>query len=157
MRLCKMDAQAFTVPSTLARRSEFYHLTGEIKCENACICLRDRSRDRSRDKIKRFGLAMNKWTIRDIAAEAGVSKSTVSRILNGQPDVDEETSARVLQMIERVGYVRSDKALKLAQGRANMIALVAEFDTSTWMVEVLRGAMGVASADELRSHPSRLA
>ena len=86
---------------------------------------------------------MKKWTIRDIAAEAGVSKSTVSRILNGQPDVDEETSARVLQVIDRVGYVRSDKALKLTQGRANMIALVAGFDTSTWMIEVLRGAMGV--------------
>ena len=86
---------------------------------------------------------MNKWTIRDIAAEAGVSKSTVSRILNGQPDVDAETSERVLRVIERVGYVRSDKALKLTQGRANMIAVVAAFDTSTWMIEVLRGAMGV--------------
>ncbi len=86
---------------------------------------------------------MRKWTIRDIAAEAGVSKSTVSRILNGQPDVDAETSARVLDVIERVGYVRSDKALNLTQGRSNMIALVAGFDTSTWMIEVLRGAMGV--------------
>ena len=86
---------------------------------------------------------MSKWTIKDIAAEAGVSKTTVSRVLNGQPDVDSETSARVNEIIERVGYVRSDKALRLAHGRANVIALIVEFDTSTWMIEVLRGAMGV--------------
>jgi LacI family transcriptional regulator len=86
---------------------------------------------------------MRKWTIKDIAAEAGVSKTTVSRVLNGQPDVDVETLNRVHEIIDRVGYVRSAKALRLAHGRANIIALVAAFDTSTWMVEVLRGTMGV--------------
>jgi LacI family transcriptional regulator len=86
---------------------------------------------------------MNRWTIRDIANLAGVSKSTVSRILNGLPDVDAATSARVNAVIERVGYVRNAKALQLAQGRANAIAIIGEFDTSSWMVEVLRGAMSV--------------
>lgn len=84
--------------------------------------------------------------ISDIAARARVSKTTVSRVLNGRPDVDAETAARVNQLIEEVGYVRSTQAVKLAHGRANVVALVAGFDTSPWMIEVLRGAMGILQA-----------
>jgi LacI family transcriptional regulator len=84
---------------------------------------------------------VHRWTITDIAREARVSKTTVSRVLNGRPDVDAETSARVLKLIDEVGYVRSARALQLAKGRANAIGLLAPFDTSPWMVEVLRGAM----------------
>jgi LacI family transcriptional regulator, galactose operon repressor len=84
---------------------------------------------------------MARWTITDIAREARVSKTTVSRVLNGRPDVDGDTSARVLKLIDDVGYVRSARALQLAKGHANAVGLLAPFDTSPWMVEVLRGAM----------------
>jgi LacI family transcriptional regulator len=84
---------------------------------------------------------VGRWTISDIAERANVSKTTVSRVLNGRPDVDPETSARVLEIVERVGYVRSAQAVQLASGRANVVALLAPFDTSPWMFEVLRGAM----------------
>jgi LacI family transcriptional regulator len=84
---------------------------------------------------------MSKWTISDIAREANVSKTTVSRVLNGRPDVDAETSARVAALIAGVGYVRSARAVQLAHGRANAVGLLAPFDTSPWMIEVLRGAM----------------
>lgn len=87
------------------------------------------------------GEVMAKWTISDIADEAKVSKTTVSRVLNGRPDVDAETSARVLAVVERVGYVRSAKAVQLAHGRNNAVGLLAPFDTTPWMFEVLRGAM----------------
>lgn len=84
---------------------------------------------------------MRRWTISDIAESAGVSKTTVSRVLNEKPDVDAETSARVLKVVEEVGYVRSAKAMQLAKGRANVVGLLAPFDTTPWMIEVLRGAM----------------
>ncbi|MDW6025424.1 LacI family DNA-binding transcriptional regulator [Mesorhizobium sp. BAC0120] len=84
---------------------------------------------------------MRKWTISDLAREANVSKTTVSRVLNGRPDVDAETSARLLALIEDVGYVRSARAVQLAKGRANVVGLLAPFDTSPWMIEVLRAAM----------------
>lgn len=84
---------------------------------------------------------MRRWTISDIAESAGVSKTTVSRVLNEKPDVDAETSARVLRIVETVGYVRSAKAMQLAKGRANVVGLLAPFDTTPWMIEVLRGAM----------------
>jgi len=84
---------------------------------------------------------MRRWTISDVAREARVSKTTVSRVLNGRPDVDAETSARVLKLVSDVGYVRSARAVQLARGRANAVGLLAPFDTSPWMIEVLRGAM----------------
>ena len=87
------------------------------------------------------GMQLRRWTISDLAREANVSKTTVSRVLNGRPDVDAETSARLLALIDDVGYVRSARAVQLAEGRANVIGLLAPFDTSPWMIEVLRGAM----------------
>jgi LacI family transcriptional regulator len=84
--------------------------------------------------------------IADIATAAQVSKTTVSRVLNDRPDVDAETSARVKRVIDEMGYVRSERAVQLARGRANVVALVAPFDTSPWMIEVLRGAMGILQA-----------
>ena len=43
-------------------------------------------------------------TIRDVAARAGVSLNTVSRVLNGKQDVSPETRARVQGIIEELGY-----------------------------------------------------
>mgnify|MGYP001794608577 CR=1 FL=1 len=43
-------------------------------------------------------------SVRQIAAEAGVSPATVSRILNNDPDVDDGTRARVLGIVNRLGY-----------------------------------------------------
>ena len=45
-----------------------------------------------------------KPTVRSIAALAGVSRGTVSRVLNNQPDVSAEVRARVLRIIEETGY-----------------------------------------------------
>ena len=45
-----------------------------------------------------------KPTVRSIAAMAGVSRGTVSRVLNNQPDVSAEVRARVLRIMEETGY-----------------------------------------------------
>ena len=44
-----------------------------------------------------------KTTVRSIAALAGVSRGTVSRVLNNQPDVSAEVRAHVLRIIEETG------------------------------------------------------
>lgn len=44
------------------------------------------------------------WTIYDIAKAAGVSAKTVSRVVNNQPGVGEETRERISQLIRQVGY-----------------------------------------------------
>jgi LacI family transcriptional regulator len=52
-------------------------------------------------------------TMRDVAASAGVSLMTVSRVVNGEPAVHPETAARVERAIRRLGYQRNDTARQL--------------------------------------------
>ncbi|SDL74897.1 LacI family DNA-binding transcriptional regulator [Nonomuraea jiangxiensis] len=88
---------------------------------------------------------MQKITIRDIARLAGVSKSTVSLVLNNSPRVDPETRRRVLAIIRRHNYVPNATASALAKGRPPFIGMIVP--GLTWrMVAPLN--YGVASVVE---------
>ncbi|MFW5785931.1 MAG: LacI family DNA-binding transcriptional regulator [bacterium] len=63
-------------------------------------------------------------TIKDIAEEAQVSVSTVSRVLNGKPDVNVETRDRILQVIEQLKYRPSGTARNLALQRTEVIGFL---------------------------------
>ena len=63
-------------------------------------------------------------TIDDIARLAGVSVSTVSRILNDKPDVAASTRQRVKQVMDDLGYAPHALAQRLAERRSRSIALV---------------------------------
>ncbi|MBN1317770.1 MAG: LacI family DNA-binding transcriptional regulator [Anaerolineales bacterium] len=65
-----------------------------------------------------------KITIRDVAAVAGVSHQTVSRVLNYKPDVSQETRQHVLQVIEELEYQPSAIARSLAQQRSYTLGVV---------------------------------
>lgn len=62
-------------------------------------------------------------TIRDICAEAGVSKGLVSMILNGTPGPSAETTARVLAIADRLGYRTNRTASLLARRRSRMLGV----------------------------------
>lgn len=62
--------------------------------------------------------------IREIAETAGVSITTVSRVLNGHPYVKEEKRQKVLETIERLEYARNMHAVHLSKGFSNMIGVV---------------------------------
>jgi len=64
-------------------------------------------------------------TIREVAAAAGVSAQTVSRVINDRPDVAPDTSERVRQVIRETGYAPNMLARGLTQGRSHTIAVVA--------------------------------
>lgn len=68
---------------------------------------------------------MKKVTIHDVAAAAGVSYQTVSRVLNERPDVSEETRERVLRIIQELGYQPSAIARSLTIGRSTTLGVVA--------------------------------
>ncbi|WP_433519366.1 LacI family DNA-binding transcriptional regulator [Nonomuraea sp. CA-143628] len=89
---------------------------------------------------------MEKITIRDIARLAGVSKSTVSLVINNSPRVDPATRRRVLAVITRHNYVPSATASALAKGgRPPFIGMIVP--GLTWrMVAPLN--FGVASVIE---------
>ncbi len=78
-------------------------------------------------------------TMQDVAAHAGVSVSTVSKVLNGRYGVASATSAHVNEVIERLGYEASLVARSLRNHRTNVIGvLVSDFEP--FSVEVLKGA-----------------
>lgn len=67
---------------------------------------------------------MADFTISDIASELGVSKSTVSRVINGKGRISENTRYRVQKWIKDHGYTPNPMARALAQNKTNNIAVV---------------------------------
>ncbi|CAM4202892.1 LacI family DNA-binding transcriptional regulator [Pseudoalteromonas byunsanensis] len=65
-----------------------------------------------------------KVTIWDVAAAAGVSKSTVSLVLTQSDKVSNKSKQRVLDAIEQLGYVYNRDAAALRSKRSNLVALV---------------------------------
>jgi DNA-binding LacI/PurR family transcriptional regulator len=61
--------------------------------------------------------------LQDVAQKAGVSMKTVSRVVNKEKNVAEETRTRVLQTIQEMGYVPHVQAQRLASGRTRSIVL----------------------------------
>lgn len=64
-------------------------------------------------------------TMRDVAALAGVSTMTVSRVMHDDPRITEDTKARVRAAVQQLGYLRNDTARNLRIGRgAGAVGLV---------------------------------
>jgi LacI family transcriptional regulator, galactose operon repressor len=63
-------------------------------------------------------------TLNDIAQMSGVSRSTVSRVINGNPNVNEQTRKKVLDLIQKIGFQPNLAARGLAVGRTRVIGLV---------------------------------
>jgi len=80
-----------------------------------------------------------KRTIEDIARLAGVSKATVSRVLNHKPDVDPATRERILSIIEEQGFVPSITASGLAGGRNRLIGMLIPSLTWPLIPDLIRG------------------
>ncbi|MFE5833738.1 LacI family DNA-binding transcriptional regulator [Streptomyces sp. NPDC056508] len=85
-------------------------------------------------------------TISDVARAAGVSKSTVSRVLNTRGEVDVVTATRVREVIAGLGYVPRSGAVHLARGTSHALGMLIPSLTWPWMGEVLQGV-----ADEAES------
>ena len=86
-------------------------------------------------------------TMADVARHAGVSKTTVSRVLNGKDDLDAGTAARVRSVIAELGYVPSSGAVGLARGRTSTVGVLVPSLTWPWMGDVLQGAVDVLEAE----------
>lgn len=65
-------------------------------------------------------------TMKDVAARAGVGLKTVSRVVNEEPGVTEDTISRVQAAIDALGFRRNDSARLLRKGRTASIGLVLE-------------------------------
>lgn len=106
-------------------------------------------------------------SIRDVAAAAGVSYQTVSRVLNDSPRVRVETRRQVLETIERLGYRPNRAARTLGLGRARAVTVVTSNTTLYGYASTLQGieeaareeglAVGVRVIESIRSADVRQA
>ncbi|WP_349903593.1 LacI family DNA-binding transcriptional regulator [Parafrigoribacterium humi] len=104
-------------------------------------------------------------TLEEVAAAAGVSRSTVSRVVNGSSQVSEDVLAAVQDAIELLNYVPNRAARSLANSQTMAIALVVPEDTSRFFGDpyfsaVVQGiANGLEDSDYVLNlqlaHPSR--
>jgi LacI family transcriptional regulator, galactose operon repressor len=76
-------------------------------------------------------------TIQDIAAAAGVSKSTVSLVLQQSPKIKVETADKVRMAAQRLGYVYNRGAANLRGGRSTTVGMVINDLTNPFFVELL--------------------
>ena len=90
-----------------------------------------------------------KLTIQDIAKLAGVSKATVSRVLNHKPTVDPEIRERVMKIVNERGFVPSITATVLRGGRTQLIGVLAPPLIQPYVPEIM---LGVAEVTDRTSY-----
>ncbi|MGF7150259.1 LacI family transcriptional regulator [Sphingomonas zeicaulis] len=79
-------------------------------------------------------------TIKDVAALAGVSDRTVSRVVNGEPNISSKTRARVEDAITRLNYIPNLAARMVRTNRSGVIGLITDVvSTTPNSVEIIRG------------------
>jgi len=91
---------------------------------------------------------MSRLTLEDIAKKAGVSRSTVSRVVNNHPNVSEDVRQRVQRVIKDTGYRPNAAARTLASQRSRMIGLIYPKTVSSVFADPYypRLTQGIASA-----------
>jgi LacI family transcriptional regulator len=82
-----------------------------------------------------------KPTINDVARLAGVSKKTVSRVINRSPLLNDETRERVQQVIRDLGYVPNPQARALALGRNFLVGLIHDNPNAQMVLGVQQGIL----------------
>ena len=83
-------------------------------------------------------------TIYDVAREAGVSMATVSRVVNGNKNVKENTRKKVLEVIERLDYRPNAVARGLASKRTTTVGVVIPDITNTYFASLAKGIDDIA-------------
>lgn len=80
-----------------------------------------------------------KTTIHEIAKELNTTASTVSRALNNNPRISDDTKKKVLDMAEKMGYEPNTMAASLRMGRSKLIGIIVPFADRIFFSSVIRG------------------
>lgn len=88
---------------------------------------------------------MNNVTIYDVAREANVSMATVSRVVNGNPNVKPSTRKKVQEVIERLGYRPNAVARGLASKKTTTVGVIIPDISNTYFAELARGIEDIAT------------
>jgi LacI family gluconate utilization system Gnt-I transcriptional repressor len=94
--------------------------------------------------MKKQKLPKKNITLKDVAAKAGVSAITVSRVINQPEKVSEPLRQRVQAVIDALGYIPNQFASSLASAKSHVIGVVIPSLSNIVFNEVLRGVYKVA-------------
>ena len=91
-------------------------------------------------------------TVKDVAERAGVSPSTVSRVISNHPKISEKTKTKVLKIMEELGYYPNAIAKSLASNKTGTIGVIlparsGDLLLNPFFPEALRGILKGASAN----------
>ena len=92
---------------------------------------------------------MRRVTIRDVAAEAGVSIGTASKALNGQGKLRAETRERVAEAAQRLGFAPNTLAQALLAGRSFTVGLITTDSFGRFSIPVMLGAEDALGAGQI--------
>lgn len=84
-------------------------------------------------------------TITDVASRAGVSAATVSRVLNRNYPVAEETRLRVLAAVRDLGYVANAHARALLKSTTGVVGVILHDVSDPYFAEIVRGIQQLAA------------
>ena len=91
-------------------------------------------------------------SMKDVAELAGVSRTTVSYVINNVPDannIPSETKARIWAAVEELGYRPNAIARGLRSDRSNVIGFITdEIATTPFAVDIIKGAQDAALAND---------
>lgn len=103
---------------------------------------------------------MSKVTIRHVAEAAGVAVKTVSRVMNGEPNVTQDLQDRVMKAVEALGYVPSMAARRMGGSRSYLLVALNDRENTInnwrsgrgndWIDQMLHGAMLTCEAHGYR-------
>ncbi|MDN3377303.1 MULTISPECIES: LacI family DNA-binding transcriptional regulator [unclassified Pseudoalteromonas] len=101
---------------------------------------------------------MKKVTINSVASYAGVSKKTVSRVLNNEPNVSDATREKVLKVFKELDYTPNPIARGLAQNRSFIIGCIYDNPSKSYITRVQTGALAACQENNynLLIHPCDL-
>lgn len=84
----------------------------------------------------RHGGRVRRPTLYDVAERAGVSQPTVSKVVNGHPDISDETRERVQRVLDDVGYTKRQFHASVA---TRSVEVMADHLDTAYAMEILRG------------------
>ena len=88
---------------------------------------------------------MKAVTMQDVADRAGVSPKTVSRVVNNEPRVSESTRKKIQKVIDELSFQPNKSAQSLAADRSLLIGLLYDNPSSTYVVDLQAGVLGVCN------------
>jgi LacI family transcriptional regulator len=92
---------------------------------------------------------MKKVTLSDVAAYSGVSRATISRVLNNNPQVAPELRARVLEAVQALGYQPNRAARRLRADSSDILGLIIPDIENPFYISAIRGIQDLASENQM--------